>query len=181
MADLIDTTYFSYEITLPTGSAYSDVPGYITRYEKEVLTELLGYELYKLVADSSAGSGRLADLINGKEYTISLNGRNQMIKWNGLKNTDKISPIAYYVYYKYKQSKASLSSGAGEVKPKSENGNIADMSMKAMEAWYRMRELYGYEGQDEWQPSAYNFLKANEATYPEWLFTEIGKVNAFDL
>lgn len=181
MADLIDITYFGFEITLPTGSAYSDVPAFITRYEKEVLAELLGYELYKLVAASSETSGRLYDLINGKEYTIKLNGRDQIIKWNGLKNAAKISLIAYYVYYKYKQAKASLSSGTGEVKPKTENGAIAEMSMKAMEAWYRMRELYGYVGQEDWKPSAYNFLKQYETTYPEWLFTEIGKVNAFDL
>lgn len=181
MADLISVDYFNYEINLPASGPYSDIVNFITRYEKEILVSLLGYELYKLVAASTATSGRLFDLINGVEYTVSTNGRDQLIKWNGLKNSDKISLIAYYVYYKYQQQKATMPGGSGEMKPKSENGVNADLSMKVMDAWYRMRELYGYSGQDLICPSAYNFLTENASTYPEWIFTEIGNVNAFDL
>jgi hypothetical protein len=181
MANLIDTTYFVYDCDLPTGSAYSDVTNFITRYEKEILTDLLGYELYTLVAASTELSGRLYDLINGKEYTKQYNGRDQKVKWNGLKNTDKISLIAYYVYYRYQLAKATLPGGSGELKPKVENGVNAELANKVMDAWHRMRELYGYEGQDILAPSAYNFLTKYATTYPEWVFTEIGKVNGFDL
>lgn len=181
MANLIDTTYFVYDCNLPTGSAYSDVTNYIARYEPEILTELLGYELAKLVIASTDTSGRLYELINGKEYTITYNGRDQIVKWNGLKNASKISLIAYYVYYRYQVAMASMPAGIGEQKPTIENGVSISLSMKAMDAWSRMRELYGYDGQDELSPSAYNFLTKYATTYPEWVFTEIGKVNAFDL
>jgi hypothetical protein len=181
MADLIDITYFVYEVNLPTGGTYSDVPNFIARYEKEILTELLGYELYALVAASTETSGRLFDLINGKDYTVSHNGRDQKVHWNGLKNTDKISLIAYYVYCKYNQAKATSESGSGSTKSKHENSYNADLSMKIMDAWHRMRELYGYNGQDKLAPSCYNFLTEYADTYPEWVFSEIGNVNAFDL
>jgi hypothetical protein len=180
MSTLIDKSYFVYEINLPDGQ-YSDVTNYIVRYEREVLISLLGQELYALVAASSAGSGRLYDLINGKTYTVSYNGRDQQVKWDGLKNTNKVSLIAYYVYYQYQRNKATYASGSGEVKPKHENGYNADLSMKVMEAWHRMRELYGYVDQDTLYPSAYNFLYENSTDYPEWVFSEIGNINAFDL
>jgi hypothetical protein len=180
MANLIDKTYFVYEVELP-GGQYSEVLNYITRYEKEILQKLLGYELWKEVSTSVATSGHIYDLINGKEYTISLNGRDQLLKWNGLKNTDKISLIAYYVYYMYQEAKSSITTPSGPVVTKNENSVRANLSEKITDIWSRLRELYGYEGQDEVEPSAYNFLHENEADYPEWIFTDIGHVNAFDL
>jgi hypothetical protein len=177
---LIDRTYFNYEINLPVNSN-SDLSNFIDRFEPEILKSLLGYELYTLVAASTDTSGRLYDLINGKEYTVSYNGRDQKVKWNGLINTDKVSLAAYYVYYQYQRCKATLPGASGEVKLRHENSFNADLHVKIMDAWGRMRELYGYPGQFELEPSAYNFLTENEADYPEWIFTELGSVNAFDL
>lgn len=177
---LIDRKYFDFEINLPV-NFNSDLSNFIDRFEPEILKSLLGYELYSLVTANTDTSGRLYDLINGKEYTVSYNGRDQKIKWNGLINSDYISLIAYYVYYQYQRCKATLPGASGEVKLRHENSFNADLHVKVMDAWSRMRELYGYVGQSELEPSAYNFLKKNEATYPEWLFTEIGSLNAFDL
>jgi len=50
MAQLIDTTYFIGQISLP-GSVLSgtlaDINPYIVKYEREALIDLLGYTLYK--------------------------------------------------------------------------------------------------------------------------------------
>jgi hypothetical protein len=177
---LIDRNYFNFEINLPV-NANSDLSNYIDRFEPEILKSLLGYELYTLVAASTDTSGRLYDLINGKEYTVAYNGRDQKVKWEGLVNADHKSLIAYYVYYQFQRCKATLPGASGEVKLKHESSFNADLHMKIMDAWSRMRELYGYAGQSELQPSAYNFLMANESDYPEWIFTEIGSMNAFDI
>lgn len=180
MANLIDKKYFNYEISVPD-SQFSDLDNYITRFEKEVLTSLLGYELYKEVIASTATEGPIFDLVNGKEYTVEFNGRDQLIKWNGLKNTDKVSLIAYYVYFNYQKQKATIPVATGRGKPTHENSTPVTMSITIHEAWSRMRELYGYEGQSDLTPSARNFLLANIDDYPEWVFTDCGKVNSFDL
>lgn len=180
MANLINSEYFVHDINLPVGQ-FSDLVSYITRYEKDILQSLLGYELYQLVKNSTATEGRIYDLINGKEYTIEYKGRDQLIKWNGLVNTDKVSLIAYYVYCQYLRGKASFQTTSGAVVPGNESGTAANQSFDMFEAWNAMRELYGYEGQSSIIPSAYNFLKENESDYPELIFTEIGKLNAFDI
>jgi len=175
---LIDKTYFVHEINIPD-SDYTDLTAYITRYEKEILMKLLGYELYTLVAayDSETSPQRIKDIVEGKEYTVS----DVTIKWNGLKNTDKVSLIAYYVFYNYLKNKTTTTSTLGEVRSTSENSQIASPVLKLTGAWRRLKELYGSFDQDSLIPSAYNFLKENESDYDEWEFTELGSVNAFDL
>jgi hypothetical protein len=180
MATLIDKSYFNFDVSI-SDSAFNDVDNWIDRYEKEILTQLLGYELYKLVANSTDTSGRLYDLINGKEYTVSHNGRDQLVKWNGLINEDKVSLIAYYVYYQYWRHRTTLPTMTGRATPKLANSEPSTMAVNIGESWARLVELYGYAGQDELAPSCYNFLLANEADYPELIFTAIGSVNAFDL
>lgn len=183
MANLIDTTYFVNDISLPTSGTYSDVTAFITRFEKEILKQVLGYELWEYVRDYDANvsAQRIKDIVEGKEYTVSYNNRDQIIKWNGLKNDDKISLIAYYVYYQYMRAKATTTQVVGEVKPEQENSRQAQMNMKIMNTWTRLRELAGYSGQSDLQPSLYNFLLKYESTYPEWVFTDLGSVNSHDL
>lgn len=180
MATLIDKTYFNYDVSIKDG-AFNDVDNWVERYEKEILTQLLGYELYKLVANSTDTSGRLFDLINGAEYTVTFNGRDQLVKWNGLVNDDKVSLIAYYVYYQYWTHRTTLPAMTGRITPNLANSEQATMAINVSAAWSRLRELYGYAGQDALAPSCYNFLLANEDDYPELVFTSLGSVNAFDL
>jgi len=176
---LIDSTYFVYDINLPAGT-YSELANVIARYEPEILKRLLGYELYKdMVANPS--DARWVAFISGVEYTVDYDGRDQIIKWNGLINNDKISLIAYYVYYWYLRNQASITNNVGEIKPSQENSFNAESVAKAMNAYTRLIDLYGCAGQSELIPSAYNFLNENEDTYPEWVFKSLGKVNSHDL
>ena len=177
---LIDNTYFINDIKLAVG-AYSTLSAYITKYEKEYLTKLLGYELATLVLayNSETSEQRIKDIVEGKEYTIDYNNRSQKIKWNGLKNTDLISPIANYVYCMYLAFEERNSTMQGQTFPVAENSVRADIIFGFINAYSRMKELSGYAGQSELEPSLYNFLLTEEEndTYPDLIFTEFSSVS----
>jgi len=175
---LIDKTYFVQEINIPD-SDYSGLTATIVKYEREILTKLLGYELYTLVAayNVSTSPQRIKDIVEGKEYTVG----DYTIKWNGLANTELESLIAYYVFYWYLRNKTTVTSVLGEVRPNVENSVNASPVQRLSGAWHRLMDLYGYAGQDSLIPSAYNFLSEHQSDYTEWVFTDIGSVNGFDL
>lgn len=173
---LIDKTYFVKDINIPD-SDYSDLTAYITRYEKEILQQLLGYELWVLVAayDVSTSPQRIKDIVEGKEYTVG----EYTVKWNGLTNTDLVSLIAYYVFYWWARNNATFTSTTGELKSVGENAEAAKLNQRISNAWLRLEELaqsteYPYQ-------SLYAFLAENESDYPEWVFTPLGNINGFDL
>lgn len=178
---LIDNTYFTLDINLIDGT-YGTVDESITRYEPKILRLLLGEALYQLVAEYSDESPqRIKDLVDGKEYEVDYGGVTATVKWNGLKNTQLISLIAYYVYYWYVRNNRTLMVGIGAVSPKGENADRGAVAFNLTGAWLNLVKLYGFFGQNIIEPSAYNFLTKYEDTYPEWIFTELGSVNSFDL
>ena len=169
----IDSEYFKQDINLPVTRENEDIDNVITRYEPEILKKVLGYRLYALIKDNSDGSGIYYDLINGKIYTaIDEND----VKWNGLKNAEKISLIAYFTYVNWQTNKASSTSNVGETANEVELGNRVNPAQKMGSAWTKMRQLVGYYGQDILEPSLYNFLKKHESDYPEWVFKDVGRV-----
>jgi hypothetical protein len=197
----IDSSYFVGEINIPnqTSSAVSvPLAQAITQYEKEILIQLLGYKLYSLlIADCSSGipvTQKYIDLVNGAEFVMD----DITIKWEGLKNTPKESLIAYYVFYKYVERNVSHLSGSGtSIKPSEKGWTNASSVNKMVNAWERMRTLYGvtpaeyklcssYKGEGygdtfDYLPSAYNFLYINKADYPDWIFTPQWNINAFGI
>ena len=175
---LIDKTYFVHEINIPDDD-YESLAPVITKYEKEILINLFGYALWKLIDayDVSTSPQRIKDIVEGKEYTVG----DETIKWNGLVNTDLVSLIAYYVFYWYLRNYTTNTSTLGEVGSKMENAIPASPAQRLSGAWHRLRELYGYAEQNSLIPSAYNFLIEHESDYDEWVFTNLGTVNSFDL
>lgn len=174
---LIDKTYFVNEINLPD-SQFSSLTDYITRYEPEILKRLLGYELWKLVSEyGTSPTQPIKNLVEGKEYTVS----GQLLKWNGFKNADKVSLIAYYVYYWYVRNKNASFQTTGMRKQADENSVPASPILTLTGAWSILETLYGYNGQNFHIPSAYNFLSEFRSDYPTWQFRNIGNVNGFDL
>lgn len=170
---LIDKTYFVKDINIPD-SAYNDLDAYIERYEKEILIQLLGYELWKLV-DSNNGQQPVASLINGKEYQV--NGIT--VKWGGLVNKEKISLIAYYVFYQWARNNATFTAMTGERQSNDENAQSASLAQRLSHAWMKLEEMA--QSTDYPYNSLYMFLSQNQSDYPTWIFTPIGNVNAFDL
>lgn len=182
MANFIDKSYFVADIMLVKGD-YDNIESYITRFEKDVLTYLLGYELYAALVDGAANEP-YKSLLNGEVYEISQNGKTKKVKWAGLKNTDLSSLIAYYVYCEYLRNKVVSIQQVGAVLSKQENSSIASILGKIFSAWTRFEELYGYYGQSPLIPSAYNYLTAKK-DLPEfecWEFTSLkGSINSHDL
>lgn len=178
---LIDKTYFVNDINIPI-TTFNDavLTANITRWEPDLLRKVLGYDLSKLVmAYANPGSDqRIIDIVEGKEYSYDTD---HLVNWQGLKNTALISPIAYYVYYRYVRSQLVLFQSSGATAQESEHGTRADASQLLSGAWYEMRELLGYPGQDVYAPSLYNFLMANVDDYPELEFTDIGMINSFGI
>jgi len=203
---LIDTSYFVRDISAPVSSnatLNSNLTNSILRYENEILKSLLGYSLWKEFTDAIAASvltlnpvplaQKWVDLKNGAEFSFELNGTTITTKWNGLVNTDKISLISYYVYYKHRMDHDTEYTGIGEVSAKQENSHAANPLFKIVGAHNSMVELYGNIHRDivryrsfsdsanyvhyNESPSAYNFLLANISDYAGWRFTPIARLS----
>lgn len=187
MANLIDNTYFFGEISLPGGSLsgdLADITEYIDQYEKEALIDILGYTLYvDLIANP--GDDRWSRFINGYQYTIEYLGDTHIVKWNGLINTEKISLIAYYVYYHYVEFHVTHTSSFGELLQNAENASRISPSQRMVNAWNQFIKLRGIPTEAEVEPTAYNFLNEFEDDptngYDAWLFKVILKTNTFGI
>lgn len=175
---LTDTTYYTHDISLPEGT-YNTITDHRDRYEKEILIQLLGYGLWKLIDayDSSTSEQRIKDIVEGKEYTEG----DYTVKWNGLKNTDKVSLLSYYIYIQYLKNNAVTFQNTGAVSPSVEGGANVSVAGLIQRAGYRLRELAGYPGQDLYSASLYNFMLKYESTYPEWIWNEYKPYNAFGI
>ena len=201
----IDSTYFVGEINIPTRpAADTSLTQAITQYEKEILIQLLGYKLYSLlVADCTDGvpaTQIYKDLVNGKEFDHEFNGEIMTLKWEGLKGANNISLIAFYIYYCYVERDSSRYTGTGvSMTPAGEGFQRVSPEGKLINAWNRMRDLYGVippeykcyfpgpikginlPGVFTPDPSAYNFLYANKDSYPDWYFTAQWNINQFGI
>jgi len=178
MANLIDNSYFTGEINLPgellTGQ-FATIDSYIAKYEKDFLIKLLGYDVYKdLLANPLDYSG----LIDGAEYVVNFNGE-KTVKWIGLVNDEKISPIAYYVYYHFMRDLATATASIGQTVPTAENATVVSMSHKLTFAWNAMMDLYGGFTDPPIRPTAYRYLR--EIKPDKWLFTHMERQNLWSL
>lgn len=181
---LIDSTYFINDISLP-GNALSgareDISQYLDKYQKQVLISLLGYPLWKLVQaeiDAEVYTN-YNGLVNGEEYDVEYLGETTTVKWNGLKNSDLVSLIAYYVYYFYMKDHVTHTTGIGESVSEKENAVSISPVRKMVDAWNHFCDLYGSINDCDIVPSAYNYLY--EKDYDGWLFTSLDKQNVFSL
>lgn len=186
MANFIDDTYFRSDIVVPDSvNEFGTITEYISKYEKEVLVSLLGYDLYTYVTkEENADVEPYKELINGGVYEVSYGGKTVKVEWPGFKNSDKVSFIAYYVYCEYLRKTTSSLQQVGNVSGSSELNKIATILPKIYSAWSNFEELYGYPGQNKLAPSAYNYLmsKNNVVEFENWFFTNLkGGINGFDL
>lgn len=196
---LIDSNYFVGDILITNKDKITvSLQSVIDKYEKEILISLLGYELYDLMINDQ-NTEPYKSLIEGAEFTMTFDGIEQKLKWEGFKNTAKQSLIAYYVYYKYQDENFIQPSGVGAIQAQAENADIISPYSKMVNAWNEMIALYGYfdnywftssntciiqpDGSRIFNnaPSAYNYMIANIESFPKWIFTPLRMINHFGI
>lgn len=164
----IDLTYFFDELLIADkDNNANSIKRFINQLEPWLLTELMGYALYKAYAAGiSAGSpdAKWLAIRDGKEYTVS----GVLVKWQGLIFKDgpsgdeqsKKSLIANYVYWHWIRNNNTVTTAAGEMQAKA--GPIAANTTskgKTIRAWNQMVD---------WNKSFVDFLYFNVADYPEF-------------
>lgn len=193
---LIDSSYFVGDIQLPNldeiDNTFDDV---IAKYEKEVLTKLLGYRLYNefiAALGTETPDAKWIDLRDGATFQFDFCGNTIHREWNGLANEELISLIAYYVYYQYRNDTLGTTTSISDVIGIPENAEQINDSRKMTKAWNRGVNLYGlapksfdshsttYNHYND-IASAYNFLLANQDDYTNWEFTPIYRLNEFGI
>jgi len=137
---LIDITYFIGErhiANVSSPSVAENIIDMIAIYEPELLEALLGIDLY---ADLLEGleqdpiEARWTDLVDGTVFIY----RGQKVRWIGLRNAQKRSPLADFVYFKYKADNVEHTVGAGNMQSNAENGTIVSPMGKMVPAWNSM-------------------------------------------
>lgn len=185
MASLIDNTYFVGDLhiaSLSNSLVLARLTSFITKYEGQLLQDLLGYPLYKAfkaVIDEADPAQKWKDLRDGVEYT-DVNDRTR--KWMGLRDsTSKRSIVANYVYYWWLRDKASATTEIGEVTDKAEATQPAQESAN-------VKMVRAYNEMVEWIAELIMFLNSKVDDYPEWedadvysIRTRFKAINRFNL
>lgn len=207
----IDQTYFKGSITIPNpANVINKINSYVSECEEEVLRLLLGNALYNEFITGIAEPAPLQkwiDLRDGADFSFTFDGRTVSRKWKGLVNSDKISLLAYYTYYKMRKDGVSNYTGLNESRGISENSETINETRPIINAHRNFLSLYGdtrysYNGEDLGQyqggllfdkyvstydyyndlASAYNFLNSRrEADFQNWEFTPINRLNRFGI
>ncbi len=161
---IIDNTYFVKDIVLPnTDQTKAEGQYYISQtaiHEDQYIKDILGYEMGKDFLSAIASNpttGVYYDLWKGAEYTDE-NGL--LNKWPGFANSDKRSPIAYYVFTRILTQIQTQTSGVGVISLAPENASKTAMSRKYLSAWNEMVRL-------NW--ILHEFLYINRDDYPDYI------------
>lgn len=139
---IIDTAYFFGEINitqLGQVEVQENVGFFIKKYEKRFLLKYFGLQLMNEINTENANPSdpEIAKILNGAFFSYS----NKAYDWGGLKNIDKFSPIANYVFYYFGQDMITSQQGVGEVFGKAENATMASPDERCVKAWNDMVEM----------------------------------------
>ena len=166
MATLIDPTYFDTQYcNIPDGGDFDNRQAVIDNHQDDILEEILGYGLAKLVIayDSGTSEQRIKDLVEGKEF---ISQDTNLKKWIGFINSKKESIIAYHCFDKWMRSENETTTNNGVVKVMNENSIPASATNKLVTAQNRMVDLINV---------MCDFLTVNITDYPEWVEPEYVK------
>jgi len=128
----VDSTYFVGEILIPnltgtdlvsTGNV-AEVTRFITKYEPEYLTHVLGADLY-----AAFEAGLLVT------PTVEQRWKDLQAKIRIYNSSAHVSPVADYVYYFIELDRTTSTGQMGQVKVKNENGETVYNTAKMLKAY----------------------------------------------
>ncbi len=166
MKFLTDRSFFYGDLSVVNSESpavNSRLNSFISKYEFEFLTDVLGSRLYKLFRD-----GLDLDPVDAK-WTALKSGDG--LAWRGLVYDDgfgnKKSPIANFIYFYWLGKSVSETTAFGEKLPNFEGGRGTSVVWKQCEVWNEMCDQVD---------SLFQFYQTNQATYPEFLEIEINRI-----
>ena len=133
-------------------SENTDLTFFIDKYERELLVNALGVELYDQLAPLTTYTGKWADLVDGETYTVD----GKKYKWEGLKGHNKNSLIANYTYCEWLRNDESTYTTTGIVQNKAKNAMPFSPSPKYIKAWNEFISMYQNDVQDTLPRLIYN-------------------------
>lgn len=144
-------------IPAPNEADYvSDIETAIADYEREILIEGVGVDMYNSLKVSLTSPIALSELVEGKEYNLD----GQKVLWGGIKPV-----LQNYVYYRFLRDKNDLFTTMGVQKPEAVNSTYISPAERCSRYYNQFLDLY--QGQKE-SPirSLYQFMCDNETDYP---------------
>jgi len=131
----------------------------IDEKQKDYLEKMMGRELY-LAFETGLSTDPVPDrfiaIRDGASYT-GLDGL--PYQWIGLKNAEKISPLADYIYYWWLRSAQVQTTPMGQVKTKNQNAAASPAVIQEAAVWNEMIER---------NRKLNDFLYINYELYPEY-------------
>jgi len=172
---LIDKSYFIGPLSISQlghSAVVNNLNNFITRFETEVLTAALGYDLYKALIDAIEALGSDEDYNDLPDKwknlmlgTVFTSQSGYKLVWNGIANpTTKRSILTPVIYTEILRDKAITETGIGTSVPQSENAETISPNLKITQAWWLMRQdiLVLWE-----------LLRANQTVYTEYGYSKI--------
>jgi len=141
---IIDDSYFVREINIPqlSSPAVSEALDlFIEKYEKKFLQEFFGSELAELIVEfletePEPIDERISFILDGATFTYE----GKSLIWRGLRNEDKLSPLANFVFYWFQTDSVSFLSQSGESLGSSENSSRVSSNGRLVFVWNEMVE-----------------------------------------
>ncbi|MBO0323465.1 hypothetical protein J0X14_14245 [Muricauda sp. CAU 1633] len=151
----------------------------ITRYERQLLLDALGVELYNgletAMGDLESAAQKWKDLVNGSDYAVD----GESYRWDGLKGNAKDGLLAHYIYCMYLRQDEIDYSTTGMKRNAVENAVRASYTEKYVTAWSNFINMY--QGENTVRRSLRQFLEDRESDFPIGAFKCYGNVNRFGI
>lgn len=223
---ITDNTYYKGDIYIPEAkpSISDEVLNeensfffMLNKFEEDCLIKCLGHILYEnFISEIDSNEATLLKNSSDEKWDRLLNGHtytknSKQVKWKGIRFKSPITAdkynrsfLANYVYFFYERKQYSTTTTVGTGKPKSENMEMVNPTMKVVNSWNEFVQLvqgdvlkpkivfnsYGYSGVDFYQGSEaiplYTFIKDMNSEngndyYADFQPTSFEFINTFGL
>jgi hypothetical protein len=202
-----DISYYRGRLAIPFSNKNTTdfVNTYIDPFEQEYLETVLGLKLYnEFIAGLTIETpdAKWIALRDGASFNVEIGSEIVEMKWKGLKNSTKESPLTSYVFINWLKNNYNQMTGLGVIDTTKENGSSVSVQEKMIIAYsdcVRLTGSYPFKS-DEYANILFpkdidkdllnystgnllSFLFHNKETYPSWVFRfpDIYSVNYFDL